>query len=84
MTFAAIIAVAYWYWTGPYQESGNPTYEDRLKQNAKNMRECLQGLNYRAGTGANTGNPEENCANRYNVYQHEGQWHSYDDSRRED
>jgi hypothetical protein len=77
-------AAGYWYWTGPYQQGSGGTYEDKLKVNAENMELCTRGESYRAGaTGEANGDPEENCAQRYNLYQDKGKWHSYDDVRPE-
>lgn len=82
LTLAVIIGACYWYWSGPYQERLNPGIEKRLEINTRNMRECIYGLNYKAGsTGESEGNPQEACAEKFNLYQHEGQWHSYDDIR---
>jgi len=82
-TIAVLIGAAYWYYTGPYQERVNPSDETKLKQYAEQMRECIRGLNYKAGaTGEGTGDPEETCAEKYNLYQKNGKWHSYDDIRK--
>jgi len=80
-TLAVIIGAGYWYWTGPYQARVNPTYEQKLERYAQDMRECIRGVNYKAGTGASTGDPETVCAKRLNLYRHEGRWHHYDDVR---
>ena len=77
-----LAAAGYWYWTGPYQESKNPAYEQRLQENRLKMDRCLRGKAYAAGaTGQVSGNPEDACAQQYNLYRYEGQWHSYDDVR---
>lgn len=81
-TVAVLIAACYWYYTGPYQERVNPSYETKLKKYQEQMKECIRGLNFKAGaTGEGTGNPEEECANKYNLYLKDGQWHSYEDTR---
>jgi hypothetical protein len=82
-TLAVILGAGYWYWSGPYQDRVNPSYEQKLEHYAEEMRQCIRGVNYRAGTGANTGDPEKVCAQRLNLYRHEGRWHSYDDVRRQ-
>jgi len=80
-----IAAAGYWYWTGPYQQSMQPRYEDKLRENRENMQRCLRGEAYMAGaTGQGSGDPEKLCAEQYNLYQHDGQWHSYDDARPDD
>ena len=80
-TLAVIIGAVYWYWSGPYQERVNPSYEKKLERYAEEMRKCIRGVNYKASTGATTGDPEQVCAKRLNLYRHEGRWHSYDDVR---
>ena len=83
-SIAVIVAAGYWYWTGPYQAKNNPSYEARLQQNGENMTQCIRGLAYREGaTGESSGNAEESCAEKYNLYQYEGKWHSYDEKRRD-
>jgi len=83
ITIAIIAAAAYWYWTGPYQEQVNPSYEQKLRNNAEDMRLCIRSGNYQLGaTGVGDGNVEQHCAKKFNLYQHEGQWHSYDDVRK--
>ena len=84
ITLAIIIGACYWYWSGPYQQRVNPSYEKRLEQNEENMRQCIHGLNYKAGaTGDVSGNPEDICAGRFNLYKQGGRWHSYEDDRPE-
>jgi hypothetical protein len=34
-------------------------------------------------TGEGGGNAEEQCAEKYNLYLHDGKWYSYDEVRRE-
>jgi hypothetical protein len=82
---ALLAAACYWYWTGPYQESKAPSYEKRLKENALNFQRCMRGESFASGaTGQSSGDPEEACAAKYNLYKHQGKWHSYDDVRQED
>ena len=39
------------------------------------MRECIRGKNYKAGaTGINEGDPEQICADEFNLYLYEGEW----------
>ncbi|MCB1846212.1 MAG: hypothetical protein KDI04_02205 [Halieaceae bacterium] len=83
ISIAIIAAAAYWYWTGPYQQRVNPSYEQKLRNNADEMRLCIRSGNYQLGaTGVGAGNVEQRCAEKLNLYQHEGQWHSYDDVRK--
>lgn len=82
-TLAVLIGAGYWYYTGPYQDRVNPSYETRLKQLEEDMKQCIRGLNYKAGaTGEGTGDPEQVCAEKFNAYKKDGRWHSYDDVRR--
>jgi hypothetical protein len=81
-TIIVLVGAAYWYWTGPYQAANNPTYEQQLQQNAEDMKLCIRTMSFKAGaTGEGTDNPEVVCAQKFNVYRHEGQWHSYDGVR---
>ena len=81
LTLAFIVGAGYWYWSGPYQERINPSYEQKLERYAEEMRHCIRGINYKAGTGAATGDPETICSERLNLYRDDGRWHSYDDVR---
>ena len=81
---AAIIGAAYWYWSGPYQERVNPSYEAMLKKNSEDMAECMRGAAYKlgaTGVGAGPDSAEQACAKKYNLYQYEGRWHRYDMTR---
>lgn len=81
---ALIAGAAYWYWSGPYQAQRNPDYEAILQQNDDNMAECVRAGNYKlgaTGTGPGAALIEQECAEKYNVYQEEGHWHSYDRAR---
>ena len=82
-SIAVIVGAIYWYWSGPYQALVNPSYEAQLKENAENMRLCMRGIAYKAGaTGIGSGDGEESCAKKYNLYKKDGKWHSYDDIRK--
>ena len=82
--YGAIIAAAYWYWSGPYQEGRQSGYDKQLEDNNEKMALCTRGKNYNAGaTGNVSGSPEEVCAQEYNFYQKNGQWYSYDSIRRD-
>ena len=81
---AAIAGGAYWYWSGPYQEKINPSYESTLKQNNENMALCKRTAAYQrgaTGSGLSAERAEAKCAEEYKVYQLEGQWHRYDMTR---
>ena len=81
---AAVIGAIYWYWSGPYQERVYPSYETIVETNNKNMSECMRAEAYKHGaTGGGLG-PDaarEMCAEEFNVYEHEGNWHRYDMKR---
>lgn len=80
LTIAVLVAAAYWYWSGPYQQQRHPDAEHRLKADLENMRQCVRGLNYKVGaTGIGEGNPEEICAEKFNLYYYEGEWRSNND-----
>jgi len=83
-TLAAIVAAGYWYWSGPYQEKTNPSYEARIEENDRKMAECVRGASYRfgaTGSGANTAAAQERCAQEYNLYELDGHWHNYETTR---
>jgi len=83
-TFVAIVATAYWYWSGPWQEKTHPSYESILKQNAEKMSLCVRGAAYKQGATGNGVNEEvarERCAEELNLYELDGRWHSYDMAR---
>jgi hypothetical protein len=81
---AVIIGAVYWYWSGPYQQRTNPSYESILKHNDENMAQCVRGAAYKlgaTGSGAGAELAEQQCAEKFNLYQMEGHWHSYDRAR---
>jgi len=82
--FAAIVAAAYWYWSGPYQDRVHPSYRLQVQENDEKMRECNRAAAYKlgaTGTGAGLEIAEKECAEQYNVYQLDGHWYSYDTVR---
>jgi hypothetical protein len=82
--YFAIAAAAYWYWSGPYQDGLMSDYERELEQNNEKMSLCVRGKNYNAGaTGDVSGIPEDSCAQEYNFYLKDGQWHSYKSVRQD-
>ena len=80
--FLAIIAAAYWYWSGPYQKVELQTYEEHLKENADIMKRCITkeasmaGAAGMAGLGGGAADAETLCAQENNLYRSDGQWHS--------
>jgi hypothetical protein len=80
LTIAILVGAGYWYWSGPYQKQHSPGSSEKLQQSIDDMRECVRGMNYKLGaTGVSEGDPEQVCADRYNLYLYEGQWHSTDE-----
>lgn len=76
----ALFAAAYWYWSGPYQQGQLSSEAKQLQLNARNMKKCMReeasmgaaaGM---AGVGGIAGDPEKLCAQKYNLYQQDGQW----------
>lgn len=77
LTIAILAAAGYWYWSGPYQEEHNPGTEQKLMADIEKMKQCVRGMNYKSGaTGITDGNPEEICAEKFNLYYYEGEWRS--------
>ena len=53
-----------------------------MRLNLDNMQRCLRGKEYVAGaTGVSSADPQAQCANKYRLYLHEGNWYSYDQKR---
>ena len=79
---AAVIAAAYWYWTGPYQQNQPSSETRQLQENARNMKKCMRAEKSMgaaagmAGVGGVAGDAQTLCAQRYNLYLQDGQWHS--------
>lgn len=81
LTFAAIVAAIYWYWSGPWQEKVNPSYESILRENQEKMDSCIRGAAYKrgaTGVGAGAEAAREQCAEQFNLYELDGRWHSHD------
>ena len=75
LTLAILIGAAYWYWSGPYQDQRHPGYDKKLEENIQKMRECIRGKNYNVGaTGIGHGDPEKDCADKFNLRFYEGEW----------
>jgi hypothetical protein len=80
----AIIGIAYWYWTGPYQNSANTTAVDDPKQNAEIMGRCIArekhmeaaaGLAGLADVGSTGKDAEKVCADENSLSKVDGEWH---------
>ena len=80
----AIIGVAYWYWSGPYQKPTQVLEADRLKDNAVIMQRCgnqeqrmqsTGGLAGLADVGSSGVDAETVCAERNNLYRRDGNWY---------
>ncbi len=86
--FLAIIGLAYWYWSGPYQDSKQTSEADQLQDNAVTMQRCIKeeermqaaggvaGLGDVGSTGADA---EKLCAEKNNLHLRDGEWHSNQD-----
>ena len=82
--YFTIVAAAYWYWTGPYQDGRVSGYDREIQENNEKMALCIRARNYNAGATGNVGGiPEESCADEYNLYKKDGQWHKYDSVRKD-
>ncbi len=79
-----VVAIGYWYWSGPYQERVNPTPAQKVRQNSNAMSDCIARKHY-ADTrmATDSGDLEQKCMQELNLYLEDGEWHSYDDVRRE-
>ena len=78
----AIIGIAYWYWSGPYQNSANTPPVDDTKQNAEIMNLCIARENYAEAVGGYSGNvgstgedAEEVCADENSLFKMDGKWY---------
>ena len=75
----AIIGIAFWYWTGPYENFANTAHVDDPKENAEVMQLCIDHEDREEGLSGNVGSPGENpaevCAKRIGFYQMDGEWH---------
>jgi hypothetical protein len=86
--FLAIIGIAYWYWSGPYQKSTETLEADRLQENAVIMQRCIkeEGRMQAAGGVAGVGDvgstgvdAERVCAEKNKLYLQDGKWYSNKD-----
>jgi hypothetical protein len=86
--WVAILGLAYWYWSGPYQESTGMTEADRLQENAAIMQRCVLqeqrmesagGLAGIGGVGDAGADAERLCARKNNLHLRDGKWYSGED-----
>jgi len=77
LIFLAMIGIAYWYWTGPYQHSARTPPEDNPKKNAEIMAKCIAGENFAIADGTRDPgeDPEAVCADAYNLVEINGEWY---------
>lgn len=75
-----VVAVGYWYWSGPYQRDQVSQEERQLLENTRNMENCMhreaslgaaRGI---TGVGGMENNGQKLCAEKFKLYLHEGQW----------
>ena len=81
LAIAVFAGAVYWYWSGPYQARVNPTYQQQLKKNNEEMAGCIRAEAFQLGaTGRGLGEEQarQMCAKKFNVYEEDGNWHSYD------
>ena len=86
--FLAIIGIAYWYWSRPYQKSTETLEADRPQDNAVIMQRCIkeEGRMQAAGGVAGVGDvgstgvdAERVCAEKNKLYLQDGKWYSNKD-----
>lgn len=83
--FFVILGFAYWYWSGPHQESAETAEAERLTDNAATMQRCINHEK-RLETAANIGglvdigssgkDAEQLCADKNNLYLRDGSWYN--------
>ena len=73
----AIIVIAYWYWSGLYQNSAETTSVDDPKKNAQIIAECVRNGNFMQSDSYKgpRENPENICADENNLYRGYDGWH---------
>ena len=81
----AILGIAYWYWSGPYQKSTETLEADRLQDNAVIMQRCIKeeqrmqtagGVAGVGDVGSTGGDVERLCAEKHKLYLQDGKWYS--------
>ena len=80
----AVIGLAYWYWSGPYQKSTQTLEADHLRDNAMIMQRCINqeqrmqstgGLAGLADVGSSGVDAEKLCAEKNKLYKRDGNWY---------
>ena len=73
----AFIGLAYWFWTGPYQNASNTPPADDTKKNAEIMAQCIARENFAEADGyRSSGDDAETvCADENNLYKQYGEWY---------
>ena len=80
----AVIGLAYWYWSGPYQKSTAALEADQLQENAVIMQRCINeeqrmqstgGLAGLADVGSAGTDAEKLFADKNNLYTRDGNWY---------
>ena len=80
IAIAAIIALGYWYYQGPYQDSRLVSPEERARENARAMDRCVRQERSVSVGGAMAGamtvgeDYEGRCADKLGMVQRDGQW----------
>lgn len=83
--YLAIGGLAYWYWSGPYQESKGTSEADVLRENAAIMQRCIKqeermqsagGLAGIADVGDSGKDAEKLCAQKHKLHLQDGEWHN--------
>ena len=71
------IGIAYWYWTGPFENSADTPRVDNTKQNAEIMQRCISDENFATADGSrrSSESAEEVCADQYSFYKMDGKWY---------
>jgi len=84
----ALIGLAYWYWSGPYQKSTETLEANQLKDNAVIMQRCINEEQRMQSTGGLAGlgdvgsagvDAEKLCAEKNNLYERDGNWYKKQD-----
>jgi hypothetical protein len=80
IAIAAIVALGYWYYQGPYQQSRLVSPEERAMENARAMERCVRQERSVSVGGAMAGamtvgeDYEDRCADKLGMVQRDGQW----------
>jgi hypothetical protein len=73
----ALIGIAYWYWSGPYQNSVYTPPAEDTKKNAEIMAQCIAQENFAIEDGARDlgENAEDVCADENGFMKMYGKWY---------